>query len=201
VKPIQDYFGKPMISSGCFSVYRTEAVLEISGWPTRTLAEDMDLTWSFYERGWKVRFVPSAACYPLEPASFRFLHKQLRRWSHGFVQNVRLHFREILGMPYLRSVLIVALVDATLASLLYLILVPVVAVLVDPRFLAAYVIDAPAVALPVLAGAVPRREVRKALASLPCFFVLRLVNAAYFLHALWLELVRGRTLDNYEKGH
>jgi biofilm PGA synthesis N-glycosyltransferase PgaC len=66
-KPIQDYFDKPMISSGCFSLYRTEALRQNSGWQTRTMAEDMDLTWSFYARGLGVRFIPEAVCYPIEP--------------------------------------------------------------------------------------------------------------------------------------
>ncbi len=101
-KPIQDYFGKPMISSGCFSLYRTRALRQNGGWQTRTMAEDMDLTWSFYARGLGVRFVPEAVCYPIEPHDFRFMRKQLRRWSHGFVQNVLLHWRTVLGVPYLR---------------------------------------------------------------------------------------------------
>ena len=55
-KPLQDYYEKPLISSGCFSVYRTALLRSMGGWETRTMAEDMDLTWSLYERGWKVRF-------------------------------------------------------------------------------------------------------------------------------------------------
>ena len=35
-KPIQDYFGHPLISSGCFSAYRTERLRAVGGWPTRT---------------------------------------------------------------------------------------------------------------------------------------------------------------------
>jgi cellulose synthase/poly-beta-1,6-N-acetylglucosamine synthase-like glycosyltransferase len=78
VKQVQDYYGRPLISSGCFSAYRTEALREVGGWPGRTMAEDMDLTWSFYEAGWKVRFVPEAVCYPIEPHNLDFMHRQLR---------------------------------------------------------------------------------------------------------------------------
>ena len=95
-KPVQDHFEKPLISSGCFSAYRTDIVRQIGGWSDRTLAEDMDLTWSLYWMGHKVRFVPDAVCYPIEPHDFHFMSNQLRRWSHGFVQNVRLHWRHIL---------------------------------------------------------------------------------------------------------
>lgn len=69
-KRVQDSFGKPLISSGCFSMYWTDRLRELGGWSTRTLAEDMDLTWSLYRLGHKVRFVPEAASYPIEPPTF-----------------------------------------------------------------------------------------------------------------------------------
>jgi hypothetical protein len=64
-----------------------------------------------------------------------------------------------------------------------------------------YLIDGPAVLVPVLAVALPRGEVRRALASLPGFWVLRAVNAAHVLAAFWAEFVRRRPLLVYEKGH
>ncbi len=201
-KPIQDYFGKPMISSGCFSVYRTEALKQNGGWQTRTMAEDMDLTWSFYARGLGVRFVPEAVCYPIEPHDFRFMRKQLRRWSHGFVQNVRLHWRSVLDVPYLRSTLAVAVWDACIASLVFLIAVPLLTVLFgNPIFLLAYFIDAPTVLVPVLLAAARRKEVGKALASFPSFFILRIVNSVFVLAAFLTELVLRKHLSTYEKGH
>src|SRR5688500_4645463 len=48
-KQVQDFYGKPLIASSCFSVYRTEVLRDHGGWGTRTLAEDMDLTWSLYQ--------------------------------------------------------------------------------------------------------------------------------------------------------
>jgi biofilm PGA synthesis N-glycosyltransferase PgaC len=201
-KQVQDYWGKPLIASGCFSAYRTSLLRKQGGWPTRTLAEDMDLTWSFYQAGHQVKFVPDAVCYPIEPSSYALMHKQLKRWSHGFVQNVRLHWRGLLGVPFLRSAVAVSLWDATLASALFLVVLPVAAIAFKaPWLLLAYVIDAPALAVPVLAGAARRGEVGRALASLPSFFVLRAVNSIFFLRAVWSECVLGRRFTTYEKGH
>src|SRR3954453_23506940 len=50
-KRVQDHYGKPLISSGCFSAYRTHELRALGGWPDRTMAEDMDLTWSMYQAG------------------------------------------------------------------------------------------------------------------------------------------------------
>jgi hypothetical protein len=57
------------------------------------------------------------------------------------------------------------------------------------------------VLVPVIAGAVRRGELRRALASVPAFFVLRTVNALFFLRAVGAELLLGRSLRVYEKGH
>jgi len=201
-KQVQEYYGKPLISSGCFSMYRTAILRAQGGWSNRTMAEDMDLTWSLYQAGYEVRFVPKAVCYPIEPRTFRLMGTQLQRWSHGFVQNVKLHWRAVLAVPYLRSAVAVAFWDATVAAALYLIALPALALLLaSPWVLLGYVIDAPAVLVPVLAGAVPRREVGRALASVPAFFLLRTVNAVFFLRAVCAELLLGRPLRHYKKGH
>lgn len=200
-KPIQDYYGKPLISSGCFSVYKTDILKANRGWSTRTMAEDMDLTWSFYQQGHGVRFIPEAVCYPIEPHNFLFMGKQLKRWSHGFVQNVKLHWKDLLDIPFLRMTIAVALWDATIASVAYMVLLPILSILVSPFFLLGYLIDVPAIIVPVLYTAFKRKECCRSLASLPGFFVLRLVNSIFLLKALWLEIVAGQSLKVYEKGH
>ncbi len=201
-KRLQDYYGKPLISSGCFSMYRTDELRAHGGWSDRTLAEDMDLTWTLYEAGREVRYVPDAVCYPIEPRTFALMRTQLRRWSHGFVQNVRLHWRALLRVPYLRSAVAVAFWDSTVAAALYLLLLPILALLLArPWILLGYVIDAPAVLVPVIAGAARRREVGRAIASVPAFFILRTVNALFFLRAACAELLLGRSFHVYQKGH
>lgn len=201
-KPIQDYYEKPLISSGCFSAYQTEVLRRLGGWSTRTMAEDMDLTWTFYHHGYDVRFVPKAMCYPIEPHNFDFMRKQLRRWSHGFIQNVVLHWRANLRIPYLRHLVSVALWDAAIASLVYLFIVPLLVVIYgQPLFLLAYVIDLPAVLIPALFTPEGRKNYGRVLASVPAFFILRTVNGYFILNAMWEEWVRRRPLKVYEKGH
>jgi cellulose synthase/poly-beta-1,6-N-acetylglucosamine synthase-like glycosyltransferase len=200
-KPIQDYHGWPLISSGCFSIYRSTVLFEAGGWSTRTMAEDMDLTWSLYQRGHQVRFLPGAVSFPIEPHNFHFMSKQLRRWAHGFIQNVVLHWRYLLSQPFLRSVVGVALWDGVIASIAYLFLLPLFAIFVNPLFLLGYVIDLPAVMVPVMIAAVRRREGMRALASMPGFLVLRWVNCVFMLQAVWSELVLRKRLLVYEKGH
>jgi poly-beta-1,6-N-acetyl-D-glucosamine synthase len=201
-KQVQDYYEKPLISSGCFSMYCIEALRLQGGWPTRTLAEDMDLTWSLYSHGGKVRFIPDAVCYPIEPHNFELMSKQLRRWSHGFVQNVQVHWRDVLKVPYLRTAVAVATWDAVIASTVYLFLVPLLAIVFNnPWLLLGYVIDVPALLVPVTLAGFRRGELVRAWSSFPAFFVLRTVNALFFMEAVWSEWIRRKTFMIYEKGH
>ena len=200
-KTTQDYYGQPFIASGCFAIYRSSVLFEVGGWATRTIAEDMDLTWSIYDRGYRVGFVPEAISYPIEPPDFNFMRRQLGRWNRGFVQNVLLHRRTILRQPFLRSIVAIALWDSVVASLAYLLLLPYLAITLSPWWLIGYVIDLPAMMVPILVPAARRSELRKALASIPGFFVLRWVNAIFILHAFWMELVMRRRLTVFEKGH
>ena len=201
-KPIQNYYGKPLISSGCFSVYRTASLKKMGGWQTRTMAEDMDLTWSFYHAGYQVRFVPEAVSYPIEPHNFHFMRKQLKRWSHGFMQNVVLHAWEVIKLPYLGLIISVGLWDAVVASASYLFITPLlVIVYANPLLLFIYVIDAPAVAIPVLFKSWERKEIFQAAVSFPAFFVLRFVNCIFILEAFWSEIIMRKRLTVYEKGH
>lgn len=201
-KQIQDYYGKPLISSGCFSVYQTKILKECGGWSERTRAEDMDLTWTFYQKGYKVRFVPNAICYPIEPETFSFMKKQLKRWSHGFVQNVRLHWKGILRVDYLRYLIAIALWDAVIASIAYLILLPILAIVFrQPLFLLGYIIDLPALIIPVMFEALPKRKIILSLTSIPAFFILRTVNSFFLLEAIWTEFIIKKPLLVYEKGH
>lgn len=201
-KQVQNYFGRPLISSGCFSAYLTDRLKSVGGWSTRTMAEDMDLTWTFYEHGWGVVFVPEAVCYPIEPHDFSFLRKQLKRWSHGFFQNIAQHRRGVFRVSYLRDMVTVALWDSVIASFVFLFILPIVLIWTQsPWFLLAYVVDAPAVLIPVLVGAIKRKELGRALISFPAYFILRIVNSMFVVEAFISEWLLKRRLTTYEKGH
>jgi biofilm PGA synthesis N-glycosyltransferase PgaC len=200
-KPIQDYYKKPLIASGCFAVYRMSDLEMVGGWSHRTVGEDMDLTWTLYEHGKIVRYAPDAVCYPIEPHNFDFLSKQLNRWSAGFVQCIRVHWKDLWNVPYLRMIVAVALWDATFAAMAFFVAVPLLAIFVHPLFLLAYLIDMPGIFLPVAMEAARRGEFWKAVTSIPAFYVLRFVNFGFVIRAFWNEFVARRSVKVFEKGH
>lgn len=200
-KQAQDQYNATLISSGCFSMFRTADVKAVGGWSHQTVGEDMDLTWKIRFTGKTVRFVPEAVCYPIEPHNYHFLSKQLKRWTSGFVQCIAIHWREVLRQPVMRVMVVVGVWDALYASLIMFVAVPILAVLVSPWFLLFYIFDFPAVAVPSLYMGAKRGEFWRALVSLPSFFVLRLVNAVYMLRAMWREWIVRKSLLVFEKGH
>lgn len=201
-KPIQEYIGKPLISSGCFSMYQTAFLKEHDGWPQRTMAEDMDLTWSFHQKNFIIRFIPEAICYPIEPENYHFMQKQLKRWSHGFVQNLALHWKDVLQIQYLNSIVAVSAWDALMGALLYVFVLPLLTILFhNPLFLLGYFIDSPITFVPVFYKGLLRKEGIMVIVSFPCFLVLRIVNSFFILEAFWSELVLRKRLIAYEKGH
>jgi cellulose synthase/poly-beta-1,6-N-acetylglucosamine synthase-like glycosyltransferase len=202
LKPVQDWYHHPMVASGCFCLYQTDKVREMGGFPTDTVGEDLDLTWRLYMAGEPVKYVSHAVCYTLEPPNLPLLHKQLTRWSHGFVQNVRLHGQDILKVPMLRSFIIVAFLDALLGGLLSLFLAPLLALAYGFRWLVMiYLAELLLIAGPVIWMGLRLGLLRKTLSSLPCVLVLRLMNLYYFWRAIVLECIVRRPLRVFEKGH
>jgi biofilm PGA synthesis N-glycosyltransferase PgaC len=202
LKPIQDFYGHPMVASGCFSLYHVSAIRRLGGFPTETVGEDLDLTWRLFLAGHAVKYAARAVCYTVEPPSLRCLRRQLCRWSHGFVQNVRLHGGRLLGVPMLRSFILVAFLDALIAGLLYGLLAPVLIWHYGPRLLLSiYAADLLFMLGPVAWAGYRRGLLRQALASLPFVFLLRLLNTYYFWQAIILEWLLRRPLQVFEKGH
>jgi poly-beta-1,6-N-acetyl-D-glucosamine synthase len=162
----------------------------------------MDLTWSYYAKGEKVAYTSKAFCYPIEPHNFKFLSKQLKRWSHGFIQNVVVHWNEWIHIPILREQILVGLSDATVTGILYF-LFPIIFLSVGAPMLVAYLYlsDWFFVAAPVLWKGYKIKMLKKSVVSLPFYFILRIVNSFFFFEALISELVFNKSFKKYEKGH
>jgi cellulose synthase/poly-beta-1,6-N-acetylglucosamine synthase-like glycosyltransferase/peptidoglycan/xylan/chitin deacetylase (PgdA/CDA1 family) len=71
---------------GAVGAWRRQALLDLGGYPTDTLAEDQDLTIHLQRAGHKVHFDSSAVAWTEAPASFGTLAKQRFRWAFGTLQ-------------------------------------------------------------------------------------------------------------------
>jgi len=205
-KGAQNHCGAPMVSSGCFSAFNTKLLKEFGGFPDRTMAEDMDLTWCFLRKGKKIVLAPEAVCYPLDPHSFKCLLAQTRRWRRAFLQNITVHGRGLWEKKSLFFFVFGYLCEALLSPLYYMGLSFLVfraissstsALVLLPYCLLTF-------GLVTILAIVKGWQLKKpglALTSIPCYFLLEFVYFYVFWESVWLEWIRKKRLKNWEKGH
>ncbi|HMD31020.1 MAG TPA: bifunctional polysaccharide deacetylase/glycosyltransferase family 2 protein, partial [Candidatus Acidoferrales bacterium] len=120
---------------GALGAWRAEAVRNVGGFVTDTLAEDADLTISLRRRGWRISYDEEAEAYTEAPESPGALIRQRFRWTYGTLQAVWKH-RDTLCRPRYGSLGFVALPNV----FLFQILLPLVSPVIDLMFLSTILI-------------------------------------------------------------
>jgi cellulose synthase/poly-beta-1,6-N-acetylglucosamine synthase-like glycosyltransferase len=81
---------------GAVGAFRRAALADAGGnVPTRTLAEDTDLTMAVNLAGWEVVYAGTAIAWTEAPSTVRALARQRFRWSYGTIQAMWAHRRSI----------------------------------------------------------------------------------------------------------
>ncbi len=84
-----------LLISGAFGMYRKSTVIEIGGYRTDTVGEDMELVVRMnrilYKQGRKYRifYTPDPVCWTEVPSDLPSLGRQRRRWQKGLVDSLR----------------------------------------------------------------------------------------------------------------
>ena len=86
---------------GTVGGFRRDIALFVGGFDPNMLAEDTDLTFRLYIRGWKVAYANRAECYEEVPETWEARFRQLRRWSRGHCLALGRHCGELFRSPYL----------------------------------------------------------------------------------------------------
>lgn len=86
-----------LIISGAFSVFRRDAILEVGGYRTTTVGEDMELVMRLHHhyrlanKQYKISFVPDPICWTEVPEDIKTLRNQRRRWQKGLGESLLMH--------------------------------------------------------------------------------------------------------------
>lgn len=88
IKRLQGLFQGTLVAQGAFSLYRTEVVRQVEGWPD-AIGEDIVLTWRFLGNGWKVYFEPLAVAFTDVPESMHHFFRQRSRWARGMLEALK----------------------------------------------------------------------------------------------------------------
>lgn len=202
MKPAQNHHGLVLVASGCFSIFKTDTVRRFGGFNERTLAEDMDLTWEIQDKGGRVYFAPQAVCYPVEPQTAGVYMRQLDRWYRGFMQNLKV--RRFRLFPHKRSMAVMVYVYLLwfFMSALWL---PLYFYAVSGDVLVALGfalgVNAIFVWLPSLYAAYRYGLMKDAVKGLLPFLILPYLNLFLYIRAAVRELILGKKLDVWHKGH
>ncbi len=104
VKRMQSMYHGTLVAQGAFSIYRTEALKEVGGWPD-CVGEDIVVTWAMLEKGWRVGYAEDALVFTNAPTTFGQFAQQRKRWSRGLVEALRYH-ESLIFKPRLTTLFI-----------------------------------------------------------------------------------------------
>jgi biofilm PGA synthesis N-glycosyltransferase PgaC len=96
IKRTQATYGRLFTVSGVICAFRKRALAEAGWWNTRTLTDDIDVTWRVQMAGWRVVYEPNAIVWILMPETLRGLWKQRLRWAEGGSQMMLDYFMPVL---------------------------------------------------------------------------------------------------------
>jgi len=95
-----------LILSGTFSLFNKATVIEVGGYNTKHVAEDMELIVKLHwyhlkhKKPYKIKFISDPICWSEVPEDLKMLGRQRRRWHMGLIQSIIEHKTLILNPKY-----------------------------------------------------------------------------------------------------
>lgn len=84
--PLFDRFMKTCFLCGSAMLIKRPAMAEMNGWETRTMIEDIDLSFRFFTNGHRIAYCPDVTCNCEVPHTAHDLFRQQKRWAYGVVE-------------------------------------------------------------------------------------------------------------------
>ena len=86
IKRSQSTYGRLFTVSGVICAFRKRALADAGWWSSRTVTDDIDITWRVQLAGWRVIYAPNVMVWILMPETLRGLWSQRLRWAEGGAQ-------------------------------------------------------------------------------------------------------------------
>jgi cellulose synthase/poly-beta-1,6-N-acetylglucosamine synthase-like glycosyltransferase len=93
-----------LIISGAFSVFKRESVIEVGGYRTDTLGEDMELVVRLHryhrlnKKPYNIAVIPDPICWTEAPEDLKTLRNQRVRWQRGLLESLSMN-QDLLFHP------------------------------------------------------------------------------------------------------
>lgn len=202
-KKAQNHLGITLVSSGCFSAYNLKMLKEMGGFPSDSIAEDMNVTWQALLQRKKIKLVPEAICYPKDPENWKKYKAQTTRWYRGFLQCIGQHRWKLIKRPLLGFFIFYYLITGLLNPIFYFFflymlfasyhLAPIAFGLIFAELLIWFVV--------VMINAIRYKVVKKALLGMPLYWLEAPIETYLFLYSVYYEWIKRKKLTVWEKGH
>ena len=98
-----------MIVSGAFGLFRRDVVIELGGYSTKTVGEDLELVIRLHRhareagRDYRIDFVPEPVCWTQVPETLGVLARQRQRWQRGALESFFTHKDMLVKRRYGRA--------------------------------------------------------------------------------------------------
>ncbi len=92
IKRLQSLFQGTLVAQGAFSLYRTDVLRHLGGWP-ESVGEDIVLSWGILNAGHRVGYCEDAVSFTNAPTTFKQFIRQRQRWSRGLIEAFKAHGR------------------------------------------------------------------------------------------------------------
>lgn len=87
-----------LIISGAFGLFKKATVIEVGGYRSNTIGEDMELVVRIHhqmrakKKPYRIEFVPDPVCWTEVPEDWRTLRNQRVRWQRGLAESLSTHW-------------------------------------------------------------------------------------------------------------
>ena len=88
---------------GTVGAFRRELFLTLGGFDEDILAEDTELTYKLFVKGWKVIYASRVECYEEAPEEWPVRARQIKRWSRGHSQVMFKYFWPLLTSSHISA--------------------------------------------------------------------------------------------------
>jgi len=98
--------GGNLIISGALGIFRRDVIVELQGYRTDTVGEDMELVVRMHRhmreqrRPYRICYVPDPICYTEAPEDMKTLGRQRHRWQRGLFDSILRHKRMFMNPRY-----------------------------------------------------------------------------------------------------
>ena len=89
--------------NGTGGIWRKSAIIEAGNWSPQTLAEDLDIAYRAQLQSNNVLFLPQVTVLQEIAPTLSLWGIQQTRWSRGFAQNLRLHFKNVFSKNHSKN--------------------------------------------------------------------------------------------------